>query len=143
MADIKEKLAALERGDLFQYFDRPALEQLAAIAEDVEIAKGTVLCEQGRVAQECWAVVSGEATVEVGGGQLLAVVGPGEMIGEMGLLDHLPRSATVTATTPMTLLRIDGTRFGELLDASPMALVLLQMLSRRIRELEHGRAVLR
>jgi CRP/FNR family cyclic AMP-dependent transcriptional regulator len=143
MAEPGGKLAALARGDLFRYFDQGSLERLADIAEDVSVDKGTVLCEQGRLAQECWAVVSGEATVEIGGDHLLAVVGPGDVIGEMGLLDHLPRSATVTARTPMTLLRIDGKRFTGLLDASPMAQALLEILSRRIRDLEHGRALLR
>jgi CRP/FNR family cyclic AMP-dependent transcriptional regulator len=143
MPDMKGKLAALGQGDLFRHFDRPALERLAEIAEDVTIDAGAVLCEQGRVAQECWVVMTGEAEVKIGGDQLVAVVGPGETIGEMGLLDHLPRSATVTARTPMELLRIDGKRFTELLGGSAMALGLLEILSRRIRDLEHGRLFVR
>lgn len=143
MPDMKGKLAALGQGDLFRHFEPAVLERLATIAEDVDIEPGAVLCEQGRVAQECWVVVSGEAEVKVGGDQVVAVVGPGETIGEMGLLDHLPRSATVTARSRMQLLRVDSQRFDELLGASPVAHALLEILSRRIRDLEHGRAFVR
>ena len=143
MPDKTDKLAALGQGDLFGHLDREALGKLAAIAEEIEIDKGTVLCEQGRVAQECWVVVSGEAEVAISGGHVIGAVGPGETIGEMGLLDHLPRSATVTARTPMVLLRVDAKRFVELLDASPLARALLEILTRRIRDLEHGRALVR
>jgi CRP/FNR family cyclic AMP-dependent transcriptional regulator len=134
---------ALRGCDLFRHFDRKELEELARIAEEVHLDKGTVLCEQGRVALECWVVLEGEAEVEVGGETIVGLAGTGEAIGEMGLLDHLPRSATVTARTPMVVLRIDGKRFDELLGASPLARGLLEMLSRRIRDLEHGRALLR
>lgn len=61
--------------------------------------------------------------------------------GEMGLLDHLPRSATVRARTDMTVYRIDGQKFESVLGASPLARSLLELLSRRIRQLEHGRSL--
>lgn len=131
-----ERLAAVE---LFRLMDRRALDELAAIAEELRVPRGTVLCEQGRVAQECWVVVEGEAEVEVGDGHLVGVAGPGESIGEMGLLDHLPRSATVRARTDMVVYRIGSDRFDALLGSSPLARGLLDLLSRRIRQLEHGR----
>ncbi|MFI5041045.1 MAG: cyclic nucleotide-binding domain-containing protein [Acidimicrobiales bacterium] len=131
-----DRLGAVE---LFRLFDRRHLEELARITDEISVDKGATLCEQGRVATECWIVLEGEAEVEVGDGKLMGVVGPGESIGEMGLLDHLPRSATVIARTPMTLYHIDGKRFDELLGPSPLARALLELLSRRIRQLEHGR----
>ncbi|HEY2429793.1 MAG TPA: cyclic nucleotide-binding domain-containing protein [Acidimicrobiales bacterium] len=143
MPDAATKIATLQKTELFRRFDQRQLEEVAAITEEVHIDRGTVLCEQGRVAQECWIVIEGEANVEVGGSTLVGVVGPGESVGEMGLLDHLPRSATVTARTPMVALRVDGPRFETLLGASPLARGLLEILSRRIRDLEHGRLSLR
>jgi len=139
VSDDGTKAERLGRIDLFRGFDRKHLLELARLAEEVRIDRGTVLCEQGRVGDECWVVVEGEADVEVGDGKLMGVVGPGESIGEMGLLDKLPRSATVTARTPMVVYRIDGRRFDELLGPSPLARSLLELLSRRIRRLEHGR----
>ncbi len=142
MAHTTDRIAALGQGELFRHFDRHQLEQLAAITEEVRLERGAVLCEQGRVASECWVVVEGEADVEIGEGKLVGVIGPGEAVGEMALLDHLPRSATVVARTPMVVLRIGKDRFQELLGGSPLARGLLEMLSRRIRDLEHGRLLL-
>jgi CRP/FNR family transcriptional regulator, cyclic AMP receptor protein len=143
MPDAATKVATLQKAELFRHFDHRQLEEVAGITDEVHLERGTVLCEQGRVAQECWVVIEGEADVEIGDRTLVGVVGPGESVGEMGLLDHLPRSATVTARTPMVVLRVDGHRFDAILGASPLARGLLEMLSRRIRDLEHGRLSLR
>jgi CRP/FNR family cyclic AMP-dependent transcriptional regulator len=142
VADNAGKIASLQTSELFRRFDRKQLEGLADITDELRLDKGAVLCEQGRIANECWIVVEGEADVEIGDGRLVGVVGPGESVGEMGLLDHLPRSATVTARTPMVVLRVEASRFETLLGASPMARGLLETLSRRIRDLEHGRLLL-
>jgi len=136
------KTTTLQATELFRHFDHRQLEKVASIAEERRLERGAVLCEQGRVAQECWIVMEGEADIQVGGRQLVAVVGPGESVGEMGLLDHLPRSATVIARTPMVLLRIDAAKFDELLGTAPLARALLEVLSRRIRDLQHGRFLL-
>lgn len=136
-----DKAARLARVELFRLFDRKSLDALARVTQEVELERGTVLCEQGRVADACWVVVDGEAEVEIGGEQLVGVIGPGESIGEMGLLDHLPRSATVRARTDMVVYRIAAQDFERVLGASPLARGLLELLSRRIRQLEHGRSL--
>jgi len=136
------KAATLQGTDLFRYFDDRQLEQMATIAEERTLERGAILCEQGRVAQECWVVIQGEADIQLGDDRRVAVVGPGESVGEMGLLDHLPRSATVIARTPMVVLRIDAKEFDDLLGPSPLARALLDVLSRRIRDLETGRLLL-
>lgn len=134
-----DKAARLANVELFRLFDRKSLSALAEVANEEPLPKGTVLCEQGRVADGCWVVVTGEADVEIGGDKLVGIVGPGESVGEMGLLDHLPRSATVRARTDMVVYRIDSRDFERVLGASPLARSLLELLSRRIRHLEHGR----
>ena len=136
-----DKTARLAKVELFRQFDRKSLDALSRVAEETRLKRGEVLCEQGRVANECWVVVEGEAEVEIGGDQLVGVIGPGESIGEMGLLDHLPRSATVRARTEMLAYRISGRDFEAVLGASPLARGLLELLSRRIRQLEHGRTL--
>jgi len=136
------KTTALQATVLFRHFDHRQLDKVASIAEEHRLERGAVLCQQGRVAQECWVVMEGEADIQLGDGRLVAVVGPGESVGEMGLIDHLPRSATVTARTPMVLLRIDAAKFDELLGTAPLARALLEVLSRRIRDLQHGRFLL-
>jgi CRP-like cAMP-binding protein len=54
-------------------------------------------------------------------GEHVATVGAGSMVGEMALIDHRPRSATVTAETDMRLLAFDNKAFKALLDEMPKA----------------------
>ena len=134
----KEHLDRLAQVDLFKRCTNRDLEALADIVDDVSVEAGAVLCEQGRVADGSFVVAEGEASVMVGD-EIVGIVGPGESVGEMGLLDHLPRSATVTARSPMRLYRIDADRFGKLLESSAISRGLLEQLSLRIRDLESGR----
>jgi CRP-like cAMP-binding protein len=133
--EVRKTLQSLE---LFSHCTPADLEAVAAITEDHTLPAGHVLCDQGRVGRECYIVLDGQADVTVSGHHV-AVIGTGETVGEMGLLDHLPRSATVTATTPMRVYLIEGSRFDQILQSSAVARALLVLLSRRIRDLEHGR----
>jgi CRP-like cAMP-binding protein len=63
-------------------------------------------------------VLAGEATVHVGD-ELVATVGPGSMIGEMALVGHRPRSASVIAATPMELVAFNTEDFARLLAEMP------------------------
>ena len=137
-AKTDDKRKRLESLELFKHCTAADLDALAGITEDRTLPAGHVLCDQGRVGRECYIVVSGQADVTISG-RHVAAIGPGETVGEMGLLDHLPRLATVTATTPMEVYVIEGNRFDQVLQSSGVARALLVLLSRRIRDLEHGR----
>ena len=78
--------------------------------------------DQGRPGLEAYVILEGTASVTIGG-QQVNEVGPGDIVGEMALIDHRPRSATVTATSPMRLLAFDAQRFRRLLDEMPEALI--------------------
>jgi CRP-like cAMP-binding protein len=113
--------AAKLRGvTFFQGFSDAELDRVAELADDVEAETGAVLVEQGRVGQECFVVLAGHASVYVGEDHV-ATLGPGSMVGEMALVDHLPRVATVIADEPMTLVAFDTKRFRTLLDEMPKA----------------------
>jgi CRP/FNR family transcriptional regulator, cyclic AMP receptor protein len=133
-----DKLKRLGSIELFRHCTGKDLEAIAAIIEERTLEPGTALCDQGRVAQECFIVLDGTADVEIGG-KWVAAIGPGETIGEMGLLDHLPRSATVTAKTVVHAYVIESGAFEQVLRNSGVARALLELLSRRIRDLETGR----
>lgn len=90
------------------------LEQLASLVDEVEFGAGRVLMREGRAGGEAFLIVEGRAEVAIGG-RTVATVGPGELVGEMALLDHSPRSATVTAMTPMRLLVMTPGAFGSIL----------------------------
>jgi CRP/FNR family cyclic AMP-dependent transcriptional regulator len=113
-------VAKLRGVSFFEGFSDAELERVAELADDVEAEAGAVLVEQGRVGQECFVVLAGHAGVYVAEDRV-ATLGPGSMVGEMALIDHLPRVATVMADEPMTLVAFDTKRFRTLLDEMPKA----------------------
>lgn len=102
----------------FEGFAPGELERVADLAEEVEALPGAVVIDQGRVGMECFVVLEGRASVFVGD-DLVATIGPGTMIGEMALVDHRPRSASVVAETPMRLVAFDTGDFDTLLQEMP------------------------
>jgi CRP/FNR family transcriptional regulator, cyclic AMP receptor protein len=130
------KVERLRAVYLFARCSDRELKKLASIADEVEFGPGQVLCTEGERAQECFVVIEGEAEVRVGD-RVVATVGPGQSVGEMGLISRRPRSATVVSTTPMATYVIDGRRFASVLEASPaVSLALLEELSERLRTLD-------
>lgn len=117
----------------FEGFSDADLDRVAELADDVEIDAGQVLIDQGRVGQECYVIETGDAGVFVGE-EHIVTLGAGSMIGEMSLIDRRPRSATVVAETPMTLLAFDSKAFRKLLAEMPRAEErVLQLLADRLK----------
>ena len=128
--DGAERLAGVA---FFEGFTAKELSRVGELVEEVDAEAGAELMQQGRPGLECFVVVDGEAGVYVNG-QWVAKIGPGEMVGEMALIDRKPRSATVKAVTPMKLLSLDSKRFRTLLDEMPKASrALMEKLSERLR----------
>jgi CRP-like cAMP-binding protein len=135
------KVQRLGNVELFRHCTPKELNKLASVTDEVELEAGRVLCRQGEVARACYVVVSGEADVKFGN-EIIGRVGPGESVGEMGLIDARPRSAGVVARTDMQLYVIDARRFDGLLRSAPtIARSLLRELSARIRDLDQARAL--
>ena len=120
----------------FKGFSDDELRRVAELAEEVDAETGAELTDQGRPGQEAYVILDGRAGVYIGGAQK-AEVGPGDLIGEMALIDHRPRIATVRALTPMKLLAFDTERFRRLLDEMPKAQVkVMELLVERLRNLD-------
>ena len=113
--DGVEKLSGVP---FFDGFSAEELHHVAELADDVDAEKGAVLVEQGRVGQECYVILEGQASVYVGD-EHITTSGPGSMVGEMALLEHKPRNATVVADTPMKLIVFDTRAFKQLLEEMP------------------------
>ena len=112
--------------------DRAAVRSLLT---EVRIEPGTVLARQGAIGHEFFVIVSGTASVDRDG-EHLADVGTGDFQGEISLLDGGERTATVTATSPMTILVATHQEFNSLLDTTPaIARQMLPALARRVRTL--------
>ena len=99
----------------------------------MDVAAGKVLCTEGQSGGDFFVVVSGTAKVERGG-KTVDQVGPGTFFGEIALIDQGPRTATVTATSPMRLLVLGPAQFRDVLNADPqMARQLLYAVTKRLR----------
>lgn len=112
------KIQTLMGLELFSGCDRTELALIAQLADITTVPAGTVLVTEGRPGTQCLAIVDGFATVTANG-QRVAMLGRGEVFGELSLLTREPRNATVTATTPLTILALDPRSFSELLRAVP------------------------
>jgi CRP-like cAMP-binding protein len=112
---ITEQLAGMA---LFRGTSPSDLDNVAARGTLRTVAAGTQLVRQGAMGFDCLLIVDGSAAVERHG-ELVATVGAGEFIGELTLIDHGPRSATVTAITPMTLIEFTHKGFATIVAAVP------------------------
>jgi len=109
------KVAALRQLDLLDGLSNRDLRQVARLTTDVVIPAGQRLMRQGDVGREAFVLLEGHATVSRDG-QPIAEVGPGDVVGELALLDRHERSATVTATTDIAALVLDPREFATLLE---------------------------
>ncbi|HTT85854.1 MAG TPA: cyclic nucleotide-binding domain-containing protein [Acidimicrobiales bacterium] len=114
------------------------LAQIARACDEMAVEAEKVVVEEGSTGEDFFLVVAGEADV-IRDGHAVASVGPGQYFGELSLLDEAPRSATVRARTPMTLIRLGRREFSAVLDSWPgVAHKLLQTMARRLRDADHN-----
>jgi len=126
------KIAALKRAPLFAGLSRKELAELAKVTEDIEFDTGKVLCKQGETAREFFVIMEGEVAVRRGR-RRLATIGSGEFFGEIALVENLPRTATVTAQTPVRFFVLTRRSFLRLLDEQPgVERKVLRALARRL-----------
>ncbi len=129
-----EKALALRSAPLFAMLSADALLPVAALCHQVDLVAGEVLFEAGETGDALFVVVSGSVRVERGG-DLLARLGPGECVGEMGALDLEPRSATVVAGEATRLVRLEQSDLMDLLTDYPeLTRSLAAVLVERIRK---------
>lgn len=121
---------------LFRNLPRKSLEGLGKIARVREFAPGQVLMEEGGGGVGVFHILEGEVEVSRGG-KAIAILGPGDVLGEMAILDDSPRSATATATAPTRCLAIVRWDFLASLKQEPeIAVELVRALSARLRKMD-------
>ena len=113
-----EKVRLISRVPLFEGCSQAELARIAAIATQIEIPKGEVLLKQGERGDDFFVLVKGSADVRKGKTHVRSLKA-GDFAGEIALLSDTPRTATVTATSPVTALRATRKGFSELLTTSP------------------------
>src|SRR5580658_1205923 len=116
---IEPLVAVLQGLDIFAGASRTALERLARSAKEELVAAGVVLLSEGADADDFLVLTTGDVAISVVGGsgaeRSLGTLTAPDYFGEIGLLEHRPRTATVTTVGPCTIWRINGSDFVETL----------------------------
>lgn len=129
-----QKTELLARMPLFSTCNQRELGQVATLTVPAEVQAGAVLTRQGQTGGLAYVIASGTAEV-VRGGKRLARLGPGDVVGELSLLDGEPRSATVKALTDLEVLEISADDLRRLLRKAPsVTRKLLEALAERLRQ---------
>ena len=103
---------------LFAHCSRGELAEIAAIADELDIAEGKELMTEGDRGREFYVLLDGTADVTQGG-ERINQLGPGDFFGEIALVWQSPRTATVTTTSRARALVITERSFRGLLDHQP------------------------
>lgn len=119
--------ARLKRIPVFADLGEEDLQHIAALAAEVSVPAGKELVREGDYSYDVLAIEEGTARVERGG-QVIAEIGPGDVIGEMGVLERSQRSATVVATSPMLLMTLTSWDIRKLRKSAPSVVEHLRSL---------------
>ena len=130
---IDERLAEVP---LFDGLSKKDLRRVSSLAMRIERPAGTVLTEEGEVGHEFLIVLEGLIEV-IHNGHVVTTRGPGSYVGEIALVDHRPRTATVVAKTAVVLEVIGQREFtGLLADVPELAARIDATKAERLEELE-------
>jgi CRP/FNR family transcriptional regulator, cyclic AMP receptor protein len=128
------KVQALKGAPLFAGLSRKELLQLARVCDDLEVQPGKALCREGQVGREFFVIVDGTVQVTRKGKRVATLTG-GDFVGEIAMVTEMPRTATVTAETPVRLIVLTGREFHAVLDKNPnVERKVLRALARRLVE---------
>jgi MFS family permease len=120
--ELAPRVALLEQLGIFEGTSPQQLEALAATLSEESVTAGTIVIREDDEPDDLFAVVTGSMEVRTGTGveaQVVATLTEGDYFGEIGLLEHRPRTATVVAATDAMLYRIPGEDFLRIVNESP------------------------
>jgi CRP/FNR family transcriptional regulator, cyclic AMP receptor protein len=103
---------------VFRHLSQSELERIAGWLQSFSIPEGELLVREGASAHEFFLIEDGEAAV-LEDGERIAVLGPGDFFGEIGLLETGRRTASVVATTPMDVIVMYRDEFEQMKNELP------------------------
>lgn len=121
--------ARLKTIGVFADLDDAALEAVSKLAAEVSVPAGKELVREGDFSYDLIAIEDGTAKVHHGD-EIVAEIGPGDIVGEMGVLKRAQRNASVTATSPMMLVTLTGWDVRKLRKQAPRAVEALEDIVR-------------
>jgi len=131
------KIELIKRVPLFSGLSKRELVEVAAIADELAIAAGTELTQEGAAGHEFLVLVEGAADVRRKG-RKVNTLGSGDFLGEIALVTGAPRTATVTTTAPARMLVITARDFRALLRRTPsLQLKVLEAIASRLPDEYH------
>jgi CRP/FNR family transcriptional regulator, cyclic AMP receptor protein len=108
----------LKQFDLFKDVDESKLNKIAPFTMLVSFPEGKTIIQEGGYSNDFYAIDEGKVRVERAG-EKIAELGPGDVFGEQGLLEKQARSATVVATSPVRLIKIEHWELSRMKQAMP------------------------
>jgi len=113
-----QKVELIRKVPLFAHVSKRQLEQIAQIADEIDLREGKEMTRQGSRGREFFVLLEGDADVTKDG-RRINTLSSGDFFGEIALVSDTPRTATVTATTPVRALVIVDRSFRRLLKDQP------------------------
>jgi CRP-like cAMP-binding protein len=112
------KVDLIKKVPLFSKLSGAALREVASVADEMDLPEGKTLTREGERGREFFVLLEGSADVRQKGARI-RTLGTGDFFGEIALVTKLPRTATVTTTSPARALVITDRDFSALLRRSP------------------------
>ena len=112
------KVELLKKVPLFSRLDKRGLQDVAHIADELDLPAGKEMATEGDRGREFFVLLDGEAHVTKAG-ERINTMKPGDFFGEIALVTKMPRTASVTATTDVRVLVVNERDFDSLLKRSP------------------------
>jgi CRP-like cAMP-binding protein len=119
---LQQDVDALRKIPLFAKIEPARLKLLAFTSEHLQFMPGESICRQGEQGDAAYIVLEGSADIIVQserGPVKVATVGRNDIVGEIAILCDVPRTASVTATTPLMALRVSKDGFFNLVTQFP------------------------
>jgi CRP/FNR family transcriptional regulator, cyclic AMP receptor protein len=113
-----EKVELIKKVPLFAHCSKRELQEVAQLADEIDLREGKEMTRQGSRGREFFVLLEGTANVTKNG-RRINTLGTGDFFGEIALVSDTPRTATVTATSPVRALVVTDRSFRRLLEDSP------------------------
>ena len=113
-----QKIDLIRKVPLFARCSRAELKEIAMLADEIDLKEGKEMTREGAPGREFFVLLEGTADVKKNS-RRVNTLGPGDFFGEIALVSHEPRTATVVATSPVRALVITEWSFRQLLDDAP------------------------
>ena len=136
MASKSVQIQNLQKVSLFSGCSRRDLQHIAKAGDVITMTDGTTIVDQGQMGREAFVILSGSVLVRRGG-RKITTLGEGDVVGELSLLDHGPRTASAICVGDCTLFVLDQRHFRKVLEEQPeISFKLLGTLAGHIRNLD-------